>query len=260
LTTDPLKPQSKPSSKILYGDNELIFSKLPASVLGNFERPRSENALLWNTIYPLAQPSLSLRKLLGIPPLWGTVELELGEDQLIPYFWGYNVLGEKFSPLDHILRKIDGKGPFTEVDLFLRGEHILIAVEAKHFGGLGRCARFGCERCPEVHENGENDPCRYWEVGEQKFQNLIDFGDRPTLEDPSPPCNQHYQLARTMLVGHALAKELRLNFGLWLLVTRTRWRSSEKDWLDFVKRIRDDELWRRMRVIAWEDLRQLSFI
>jgi hypothetical protein len=158
------------------------------------------------------------------------------------------------------LRKIDGKGPFTEVDLFLRGEHILIAVEAKHFGGLGRCARFGCERCPEVHENGENDPCRYWEVGEQKFQNLIDFGDRPTLEDPSPPCNQHYQLARTMLVGHALAKELRLNFGLWLLVTRTRWRSSEKDWLDFVKRIRDDELWRRMRVIAWEDLRQLSFI
>ena len=260
MNLGPLNPQSKPSSKILFGDNEPIFSKLPASVLGNLEHPRSENALLWNSIYPLAQPTLSLSKLLDLPPLWGTAKLEMEEDQLIPYFWGYSISGEKLSGLDKVLSRIDGRGPYTEVDLFLLGKKYLLAVEAKHLSSLGRCSRYSHQRCPEVHQEDvrDNGPCRYWEVGEQEFQRLLDFGDRPFQDDPSPPCNQHYQLARSLLVGDALARELRLDFGLWMLITKTRWRSIEKNWLDFVDRIGDDVLWRRMRVLAWEDVRNLG--
>jgi hypothetical protein len=251
---------SRLRSKILFGENEVIFSKLPNNVLANLRHPRSENALLWNLIYPLAQPGISLQSLLTITPLWGTVRIELGEDSIEPYFWGFSISGERLPGLDGVLEMIDGSGPKTEVDLFLLGRNYLILVEAKHLSGLGRCSRYANLRCPEIH--GEDvdgmEPCRYWEAGEQEFQRLLNLGDRPIAGDPSPPCNQHYQLARTLMVGNALAQEYQLEFSLWMLISKTKWRSIERNWIDFSERIREEALWRRMRVLAWEDLRQLD--
>jgi hypothetical protein len=252
---------SKLKSKILYGENEPIFSNVPNNVLANLRHPGSENALLWNLIYPLAQPTISMKSLLEISPQWGTVNLELGDDSLSPYFWGYGISGEMLPGLDGILEKIDGTGPKTEVDLFLLGEAHLVLVEAKHLSGLGRCSRFSNHRCPEIHCEGVDamEPCRYWEAGVQEFQRLLHFGDRPSQGDPSPPCNQHYQLARTLMVGDTLAKEYQLEFSLWMFVSQKRWRSIEKTWLDFAGRIRSEGLWRRMRVIAWEEIHQLDW-
>ena len=87
---------------------------------------------------------------------------------------------------------------------------------------------------------------------------MLEMGDRPTPGSVSPPCNQHYQLARTLLVGSALARELNLELHMWLVTTRRGWRSFERSWLDFVGRIRDDNLWRRLRVLTWEDLDRLT--
>jgi hypothetical protein len=50
---------------------------------------------------------------------------------------------------------------------------------------------------------------------------------------------------------------LQLQYHLWLIIPKGRWRSFERDWLDFSNRLKDDELWRRLRVIAWEDVRGL---
>ena len=44
--------------QVISGEDELIFSVLPESVLTNFLNPSSENALLWNVIYRLAQPTI----------------------------------------------------------------------------------------------------------------------------------------------------------------------------------------------------------
>jgi hypothetical protein len=260
LTSHRSYLHAKPKSKILFGDQEPIFSKLPHSVLANLRRPASENALLWNLIYPLAQPTISLERLLSIPPLWGTVKVDLQDEPLEPYYWGYHTTGERLPELDDVLTRIDGEGPRTEVDLFLLGSCNLFAIEAKHLSGLGHCSRFAHGRCPEIHANDSQDEtaCRYWEPGEHAFQRLIDFGERPDLGGPPPPCYRHYQLGRTLLVGDTLAREHNLDFGLWLFVPRKGWRSTQKTWLDFVDRIRDDRLWRRLRVMAWEDLRNLG--
>jgi len=56
--------------QVISGENERIFSVLPESVLTNFLNPTSENALLWNVIYSLAQPTISLIDFLNIRPLW----------------------------------------------------------------------------------------------------------------------------------------------------------------------------------------------
>jgi len=74
---------------------EPVFGVLPETVLDNLRRPASENALLWNLIYPLARPSLSLARLLGLPPMWGTPALEREEDALQPFFWGHALSGER---------------------------------------------------------------------------------------------------------------------------------------------------------------------
>ncbi len=253
-------PYPKIKTKILYGENEPIFTKLPNNVLANLRHRGSENAVLWNVIYPLAQPRISLKSLLTLSPLWGTMSLESKEDLLEPYFWGYNISGSRMVGLDDVLERIDGKGPRTEVDLFLLGENNLILVEAKHLGDLGRCSRYARNRCPEIHreEGASAEPCRYWEAGDQAFNRLVNFGSRPVPEDSSPPCNYHYQLARTLLIGDALAREQQLDLCLWMLVTKKRWRSTERTWLDFTDRVVEDELWRRMRVIAWEDLQKMS--
>lgn len=247
-------------SKILFGENEPIFSKLPSSVLANLRHRGSENAVLWNVIYPIAQPTISLKSLIMLPPLWGTVHLDLEEDPLEPYFWGYSIGGERLPNLDAVLRHIDGNGPRTEVDLFLMGKNNLLLVEAKHLGALGKCSRYSNQRCPEAHSEEIEviRPCRYWEPGDQEFQHMLDFGDRPGSGDTSLPCNRHYQLARTVVVGNALAKIYEKDFSTWMFVTKKRWRSTERTWLDFVGRIRDDMLWRRMRIVAWEDLQTID--
>lgn len=267
----------RPKPRILFGQEEAIFSALPQNVLDNLRHPASENALVWNLLYPLAQPKISLTSLLELPPLWGTAELPFAEDELVPYFWGYGIEGERLPSLDRVLEQIDGAGPKTEVDLFLLGKRTLILVEAKNMASFGRCSRYAHHRCPEIHvadletdlpneENGmhleseDSRSCRYWEAGKQRFRNHLNFGKRPSDPEVAPPCYRHYQLARTLCVGVALAKRIQKNPVLWLMVSRQQWPSLESAWLDFAEKIRDDVLWRRMRVLAWEDVRGLTKI
>jgi hypothetical protein len=239
---------------------EPIFDVLPETVLANFQTPRSENALVWNLIYPLAQPTISFRSLMRIRPLWGMVMQPDLDDVLRPYFWGFDVLGDRLPGLDDVLMTVDGEGPRTEVDLFLVGKTTLIVVEAKHLSALGRCSRFAHGRCPEIHSDSSDleAECRYWSLTDADFSVELDFGERPQPEGDSPSCDRHYQLARTLLVGRRLSQMLEKELCLWMMIPRTHWRSLEKTWLDFTERIRDDELWRRMRVLAWEDVGRLG--
>ena len=246
--------------RILSGSDEPIFNILPERVLANLRTPTSENALLWNLIYPLAQPKISFSKMLNLRPMWGTSTLsETFDDELTPYFWGFSIDGDRLIYLDEVLVEVNGPGLKTEVDLFLLGERNLIVVEAKHVGGLGRCKRFANLNCPETHRGAEElvEVCRYWDDDTASFGSYLEFGLRPEPGDEIPPCHRHYQLARTLLVGVALTMRLQLQLHLWLIVPKGRWRSFERDWLDFSNRLKDDELWRRLRVIAWEDVRGL---
>ncbi len=233
---------------------------LPETVLANLHSPRSENALVWNLIYPLAQPAISFRSLMQIRPLWGVVTQPDLDDALRPYFWGFDVQGERLPGLDDVLTAVDGEGPQTEVDLFLMGKTTLIVVEAKHLSALGRCSRCASGRCPEIHSdsNVQERTCRYWALPQASFSAELDFGDRPQPEGESPPCDRHYQLARTLLVGRRLSQVLGKELCLWMMIPRTHWRSLEKTWLNFTERIRDDGLWRCMRVLAWEDVDRLG--
>jgi hypothetical protein len=189
-------------------------------VLANFNTPRSENALLWNLLYPRSQPSLSLAALLALSSLWGTAPPgEVRDDQLHPFYWGHGLDGSRLQGLDDALKEVDGPGPKTEIDLILLGKKVLISVEAKHTSLFGRCSRYAAMRCPEIHV--------------------------------------HYQLARTVMVGHHLAKRLNREFALWIFLPQARWRSIEKTWLDFADRVLDDHIWRSMRVISWEQVQSL---
>lgn len=249
------------SKRILFGRDEAIFRALPENVHANFRIADSENALLWNVIYPLAAPEIDLAKLLAIRPLWGSAwPTRAGRQTLRPFFWGYAISGERLQGLDDALARLDGPGPKTEVDLFLLGDESLIAVEAKHGAGFGRCARFGRGACPEVHQHadGGGASCRYWSEREVRFSNLLDLGSRPAPGGGAPPCNRHYQLARTLLIGERLAAGLERRFAAWLFVDRGAWRALERNWLDFTRRVLNEDLWRRMRVIAWEDLAELK--
>jgi hypothetical protein len=42
------------------------------------------------------------------------------------------------------------------------------------------------------------------------------------------------------------------------VVPQRRWKALEKDWLDFVESVSDEDAWRRMRVISWEGLAQIA--
>ncbi|MGD8633180.1 MAG: hypothetical protein PVF85_06375 [Anaerolineales bacterium] len=249
-----------PERRIWFGSEEPIFNVLPANVLANFRTPRSENALLWNTIYRLARPKLRLRDLLAIQPIWGTRGVfDEPDDELLPYFWGFDVEGRRLDGLEEALRALDGPGPSTEVDLFLFGEHHLIAVEAKHTSGFGRCSRYQQTRCPEIHpDEAVEDSCRYWELDEAKFSRLMRMGSRPDLTSDAPPCTRHYQLCRTYLIGDELARRHNRTFSLWAIVSTDDWRSLELDWLDFADRVRNSDVWRRMRVIPWGQLRDMD--
>ncbi len=251
----PTRPESR---RLLAGAGEAIFQVLPQGVLANLRRPASENALLWNLIYPLATPTIALQSLQSIPPLWGSA-LPPAHDDLVPYFWGYDLAGSRLTALDETLEALDGPGQRTEVDLFLLGERNLIVVEAKHLSAFGRCRRFSQERCPPVH-GGVDDvqDCRYWRPGPQRFLEALDFGEPPAPGEARPACAVHYQLARTLMVARELARRLGREAHLWLMVPGGRWRMLEKGWLDFVGKVREDALWRRMRVLAWEEVRQLA--
>jgi len=245
---------------ILTGAREPIFKVLPAGVLANMAVEGSENALLWNLFYPLAQPALELRDLIGLRPLWGTaLSADDFRDRLTPFFWGYGVEGNRLEGLDAVLDSVDGAGSRTEVDLYLRGENHLVVVEAKNLAIPGRCSRYAAGRCPEIHRD-ETDPsggCRYWEHDGARFEAALEFGERPAPGDDSPVCDRHYQLGRTLLVGITLAERLGLALHTWLVTPLTTWHRLERGWLDFAGRVRDESIWRRLRVLPWEGIKAL---
>lgn len=242
---------------ILAGSDEPVFRVLPQRVMEDMKHSHSESALLWNSIYPRAQPTLELAQFLSLTPLWGS-SIEPISDRLMPYYWGFNQNGVRLPQLDRVLGWIDGPGPRTEVDLFLLGEGELILVEAKHMAGLGKCGRYSSGRCPEIHAVPSGSSCRYWMEDPSRFSDILDLGLKPERDDPAPPCNVHYQLARTALAGNALARQLKRRLHLWLIIPRTRWGAHKRDWIDFSERITDDQLWRRLRVLAWEDIQSLG--
>lgn len=248
------------AARLLGGMGEPIFGVLPERVLANLRQQGSENALVWNMIYPRAQPTLSLREWLAMPPLWGTTGLDVPEDALLPYFWGYGVNGRRLQGLDECLDRLDGPGLQTEVDLFLLGSANLVLVEAKHLTTAGRCRRYANRRCPEIHPEavGTGEACRYWDNPGAQFSMALDFGTRPQPGGKAPPCSRHYQLARTLLLGQLLAERLSRILNLWLIMPRQRWHLLQTTWLDFADRVRDPAQWRRLRVLAWEDVAGLT--
>ena len=236
------------------GREEPIFTVLPEDLINNFLHVESENALLWNIIYPLTEQGIRMGTFWSFQPLAGSLLENLNRTQVLePYFWGYDLQGERLPRLDEVLEAVDGPGPKTEVDLYLLGEEDLVLVEAKRAGLPGRCTRYGNHACPEI-KLMDTHPCTYWEGSEQTFSDVFLFGPRPEPGVVKPPCADHYQLARTVLVGLALAKRLEVQLHIWLVLPRKRWRSIQPIWADFTERIVDDELWRRMRVLAWEDI------
>ncbi|MEX2030019.1 MAG: hypothetical protein WD906_03505 [Anaerolineales bacterium] len=223
-------------------------------------------------IYPKARPGLSFARLSSVRPLHGTPLPAVAEDILVPYFWGWSLEGERMEGLDEAGRWIDGGQ--TEADLLLLGRDNLILVEAKRFSGFGRCARYLAERCPEINryeagvtsehlgtearaadaERGQLDAeCRYWSEPAARFDTQLDFGPRPDPASSAPPCSRHYQLARLLLLGSTLAAGIGRTFHLWGVVPRSEWQRLRPDWEDFVERLRDESMWKRQRVIAWED-------
>ena len=239
--------------RLLEGQGEPIFDALPESVLSNLRHPGSENALLWNLVYPLAQPALPLSQLLTVPCLWGSHWDDPPDDHLTPYYWGYSLSGQRFPDLAAVIGTGDTADSRIEVDLFLMGKRHLVLVEAKHLSGLGRCSRYVNARCPEIHSPSiEKASCRYWEQPEFRFDSHLEIGDRPTEQSGAPPCNRHYQLARTLLLGTKLAEIHRRTLHLWLIAPKKRWKALEVDWLDFCDRVKDGSLWKRLRVLSWE--------
>jgi hypothetical protein len=241
---------------LLSGEQEGAFDCLPETVIANLRRPHSENARLWNSFHPRPGVPLNLTSLLAIRPLWGQPGGLADEEALEPFFWGYSAAGEALPGLDAALDETDGPTARTEVDLVLLGSSHLIVMEAKNLSTLGRCGRYQRRVCPEVHRSADHwmDCCRYWDVPEARFDRLLDFGARPGPGAFQPPCARHYQLARTLLLGEALARRRSLRLQMWALVPASRWSALEGPWLDFVDRVRDPDLWRRLRVVAWDDL------
>lgn len=272
-----MKPHGWLPKQVLAGHDEPIFAKLSPDLVANLRTPRSENALIWNLIYPRARPGLSFSRLSAIRPLHGTPLPAAAEDILVPYFWGWSIEGDRMQGLDEAGGSIDGGQ--TEADLLLLGRENLVLVEAKRFSGFGRCGRYLAERCPEIHKyvkgasaeeveaadhGAEQDTrglgveCRYWSEPMARFDNRLDFGPRPDPASSAPPCSRHYQLARLLLLGSTLAANLGRAFHLWGVVPQAEWKRLRPDWEDFVERLRDERDWRRARVLSWEDVAEAA--
>jgi hypothetical protein len=252
-----MKPRRKTPlpRAILAGELEGAFDRLPETVIANLRRPHSENARLWNSFYPRPGDALRLSSLSDVKPLWGSGAGTFTDESLEPHFWGFSVAGEPLPGLEQVLDEVDGPGPRTEIDLVLLGRSNLIVIEAKNLSTLGRCGRHQRRVCPEVHVSADHwlDHCRYWDVPAARFDRLLDLGPRPGPGVPAPACARHYQLARTLVVGDALARRQALRLHVWVLLPHERWPTHERTWLDFAERVRDGELWRRLRVVAWDD-------
>jgi hypothetical protein len=262
-----VNPEGKPSVRrgdgapppkgILAGEREPLFRYLSEEVRLNMARHGSESAALWNAFYPFAHQGLSLRGWQRIRPLWGAASFSQDDDLLVPYFWGLSVDGTPLDGLADTAALVAGRDDRLEIDLLLMGARHLIAVEAKMEGEPGRCGRFDAGRCPEIHGGG--DDCRYWEDGASSFESYLDFGARPRKgQEAQPPCVVHYQLARTLLAVVKLAAMRGLTPHLALLIPRRRWAARQAAWQDFAERVRDEEQWKRLSVVAWEDLTAIT--
>jgi hypothetical protein len=220
------------------------------------QTPGSESARVWNTFYPLAGRGIASQTWFGLPRLWGSAQLNPTPDVMTPYFWGYRIDGQLLPGLGAAAEAVAGREDRLEVDLILRGEHDLVAVEAKGNGAPGRCGRFESETCPEVHGGGT--PCRYWEEAPAAFTPLLDFGPRPTPHEADrPPCSVHYQLARTLVLVTRLAEAGGQVPHVCLLLPKRRWPVLRSTWIDFSERVRDDAQWTRLSVVAWEDAQRM---
>jgi hypothetical protein len=241
---------------ILDGSQEGIFRVLPESILGNMRSGESEGSLLWNLIYPRAQPTISLRRLLQTRPLWGS-PAEHVDDDLKPYYWGLSAEGERLPSFKESLTAVAGRGDLLEIDLLLVGRTHVVVVEAKHGAAPGTCSRYQAGRCPEIHGTSAG-PCLYWEGDPAPFASTLSFGPRPIAGGDRPPCADHYQLARCLLLARELAGRLGLIPHLWLVIPSARWREVQPLWLDFAERVTEETDWRRLRVLPWEAIRDLD--
>ncbi len=176
---------------------------------------------------------------------------------MCPFYWGYSAEGERLPSFSESLAAVAGREDLLEIDLLLVGRQHLVVVEAKHQAMPGLCSRYQSGRCPEVHGGGRS-PCRYWEGEPPPFASALNFGARPTMESDRPPCADHYQLARCLLLARELSGRLGLQPHLWLVVPAARWPDVRPDWMDFVERVSDDAEWRRLRVVAWESIQALG--
>ena len=277
----PDRPKRTPTPRgILAGSDEKVFQALPTSTLENMRRARDESAVLWNVLYPKAQPHLSFRDLLALRPLWGRpAGPDVPDDDLQPFYWGFSIDGERMSDLPAALEAVAGREDLLEVDLLLVGRKNLVVIEAKNLASAGQCGRYLHWRCPEIHRTSEALPlrspplesssggdklpgnargCRYWEEPSEPFARLFDFGSRPSPESDRPPCADHYQLARCLLLARELARRIGRQPHLWLIVPQARWPEISPTWLSFAERVEDDEDWRGLRVLAWEAIQNLG--
>jgi hypothetical protein len=250
------KPRNRPDSRkwILHGEDEPIFTALPQTILANLSRRTSESALVWNAFYPLLARSVTLEQLAGVPTLAGGSTSLVDPSPVEMFFWGHSAQGEVPDELARALEQVDGRPGQTEIDLLLRTPGHWVAIEAKRGAAPGRCGRYLRQACPEIHRSEAESTCRYWDPGPQAFPQRLAFGVRPVAGGPQPACARHYQLARTLMVVEHLGHLTGRNAHLWLTVPRARWMGMQLEWQDFADRVLDEGMWRRLRVIAWEDL------
>ena len=261
IMTRPNARRPRPDTRrwVLDGEQEAIFRALPQTVLANLAGSRSEGPLVWNAFYPLAARQTGLGEMLALTPLWGSRQAPpaAGLAGAEMFFWGYGLDGRPMPGLREAVRAVDGPKGKTEVDLFLIGDGQLVAVEAKRGATPGRCGRYARGSCPEAHPAEGREACRYWQSGPGEFRRRLDTGEQPVPGSDVPACSTHYQLFRTLMLGAYLAEAMAMDLGLWLVIPHAHWPRLEPAWLDFADRVRDEALWRRLRVIAWESLLSL---
>ncbi len=245
---------------ILAGEQEGAFDHLPETVIANLRRPHSENARLWNTFYPRPGDGLRLEQLLSITPLWGSAPDAGNADRLEPYFWGVHPSGRELEGLSEALDEVDGPGPRTEIDLLLRGTSNLVVIEARTSarsagaGGISaRCAPRSISRRSTGSTAAGTGRC----LRPGSIVCSISGPDQVPVRRP--------RRARGTISWHAPSwwgmrwrgrTQLRLH--VWVLVPRNRWPALERTWLDFVEGVRDPDLWRRLRVVAWDQVRSAT--